>query len=347
VGYYVHLNKQNSGPFSEEEIRAKFRAGEINGDTLVAKEGDTEWTSLSKTGLTQAKIRLKTEGADSTIPAEASVPAATGPQPHDAASSSSLQFDRADFAQTKSGAVTCLVCKQVIHDSYYQINRLVACGTCKDRIEVSGAGRLTLRGFGKSMLFGVGAAIAGAVIWYAVREVTGYELGLIGIVVGLMVGIAVKRGSRGWGGWQYQALAMLLTYFAIAGTYVPVLMKAMNSHRPGKSQPAATQTVGDKDSDDPADSQNAPSDPAASNSSPHHRSALGSALAGLPKPLRYAAAWVVVFALACAVPFLAGAENFLGWIIIGIALYQAWKINRRVPLDISGPYKIAPSATAT
>src|SRR5882724_8794350 len=344
MGYYVHLNKQNSGPFSDEEIRDKYRAGEITADTLVAKEGDTEWTTLSKTGLTQAKIRLKAEGADSTSSAETPALAVNQSQQQDAASSSSLQFDHADFAQTKSGTVTCSVCKQAVQDSYYQINHLVACNPCKEKVEVSGAGRLTLKGFGKSMLFGMAAAIAGAVIWYGVREVTGYELGLIGIVVGLIVGVAVKRGSRGWGGWQYQALAMLLTYFAIAGTYVPPLLKAMNLHKTENSRPVATQTVDGKGSEDQADDQNAPSDPAANNSKPHHRS---TALAKLPKPLRYLVAWVVVFAVACAVPFLAGAENFLGLIIIGIALYQAWKINRRVPLDISGPYKIAPAATAT
>lgn len=338
MGYYVHLNQQNSGPFSEEEIRAKFRAGEIKADTLVAKEGDTEWTTLSKTGLTQARIQLKTAEHDSPVAAEPTQPDATTP--------STLQFDRADFSQKKSGVVTCSACKQAITDSYYQINRLVACDTCKGRIEASGAGRLTLTGFGKSLLFGTGAAIAGAVIWYAVREVTGYELGLIGIVVGVMVGVAVKRGSRGWGGWHYQALAMLLTYFAIAGTYVPPLLKAMSPHRTETSHLASAQPTADKDSDDSTDSTDAPSVPGANKPNPRHQSALGRALTGLPEPLRYIAVWIVVFALACAVPFLAGPENFLGWIIIGIALYQAWKINRRVPLDISGPYKIAPAIAA-
>jgi len=46
VGYYVHLNKQNSGPFSEEEIGEKYRAGEIKADTLVAKEGDADGPSF-------------------------------------------------------------------------------------------------------------------------------------------------------------------------------------------------------------------------------------------------------------------------------------------------------------
>jgi hypothetical protein len=339
VGYYVHLNQQNSGPFSEEEIRAKFRAGEIKADTLIAKEGETEWTTLSKTGLTQAKIQLKTEKPDASI--------ATEPRQPDAASPTNLQFDRADFAQTKTGAMTCSACKQAIHDSYYQINRLVACSSCKDRVEVSGAGRLTLTGFGKSLLFGTGAATAGALIWYAVREVTGYELGLIGIVVGVMVGAAVKRGSRGWGGWHYQALAMLLTYFAIAGAYVPLLLKAMGPQRTETSRVASAQPIAEKDGEDSTDTTEAPSTPGANRSNPHHQSALARSLTGLPEPLRYIAVWIVVFALACAVPFLAGPENFLGWIIIGIALYQAWKINRRVPLEISGPYKIAPPVAAT
>ena len=50
--------------------------------------------------------------------------------------------------------------------------------------------------------------------------------------------------------------------------------------------------------------------------------------------------WVLIFVLACAAPFLAGASNFMGWIIIGIALYEAWKINRRATVQINGPYAV-------
>ena len=270
VAYFIHLNQQTTGPFSEDEVRAKFLAGEIKEDTLVAKEGSAQWTLLSETTLSEPKI-------DTT-----------------AAAASDLQFDRAEFAQPKSGAVTCSVCKQAVHDSYFHINGLVACGACKERIESSGAGRVTMIGFGKSLLFGLGAAIAGAVIWYAVSELTHVQWGLIGIVIGLMVGVAVRKGSRGWGGWQYQTLAMVLTYFAIVATYVPWLLKGMRTEGHEVSLPLLA----------------------------------------------------FVFAYACAVPFLMGAKNFMGWIIIGIALYEAWKINKRVPLEITGPYKIAPTLTA-
>jgi hypothetical protein len=323
VGYYIHLNDQTTGPFPEDDVRAKLRAGEIKEETLIAKEGDSGWTPLSQTELAQSKIRLKTEARGSVDPAVTPAPA----------SSSSLQFDQAEFVEPKSATITCSICKKPIQTSYYHINRLVACGPCKERIEASGVGRASMAGFGKSVLFGTGAAIAGAVIWYAVRELTGLDLGLIGIAVGLMVGVAVRKGSRGWGGWQYQTLAIVLTYLSIASTYVPPLLKAMQSHRQRSAEQATSETP--STSGDQAENSDDPQ--------PQHK----SALAGLPKPLRVVASFGFLLAIACAIPFLAGAQNILGLVIIGIALFQAWKINRRVPLEITGPYKIAPTPGAT
>jgi len=44
--------------------------------------------------------------------------------------------------------------------------------------------------------------------------------------------------------------------------------------------------------------------------------------------------------LALAAPFLAGASNIMGIIIIGIGLYEAWKFNKRV--IVNGPFKLVP-----
>jgi hypothetical protein len=297
VAYFIHRDQQTTGPFSEDEVRAKFHAGEIQEDTLVAKEGSTHWIPLSETTLSEPNSQLKTDGTGSTT-----------------AAATDLQFDRAEFTQPKSGAVTCSICKQPVHDAYFHINGRVACAACKERIQTSGAGRITMIGFGKSVLFGTGAAIAGAIVWYAVSELTHVQWGLIGIVIGYLVGIAVRKGSRGWGGWQYQTLAMVLTYLSIVSTYIPPLLNAIDS---GRDIAATHPIIGNNQS-------------GSNNSAPN-------------PVIKYA----LVFALACAAPFLAGAQYFLGWIIISIALYQAWKINRRVPLEISGPYKIAPTPVAT
>jgi hypothetical protein len=42
-------------------------------------------------------------------------------------------------------------------------------------------------------------------------------------------------------------------------------------------------------------------------------------------------------------PFLDGVENVIGLFIIGIGLFEAWKINKRVTLTVSGPFQAAPA----
>ena len=44
----------------------------------------------------------------------------------------------------------------------------------------------------------------------------------------------------------------------------------------------------------------------------------------------------VLLLIVCAAPFLAGIQNVIGIIIIGIGMYEAWKLNRRVPLGDHG-----------
>jgi hypothetical protein len=48
----------------------------------------------------------------------------------------------------------------------------------------------------------------------------------------------------------------------------------------------------------------------------------------------------LLFAFAAAAPLLAGFSNFMGWIIIGIALYEAWKLNKRPKIVFQGPFPV-------
>ena len=52
-------------------------------------------------------------------------------------------------------------------------------------------------------------------------------------------------------------------------------------------------------------------------------------------------AFLLLFGFAFFAPFLAGAENLIGLLIIGIGLYEAWKINKRVEPHTAGPFRIA------
>src|SRR5258708_7153139 len=50
---------------------------------------------------------------------------------------------------------------------------------------------------------------------------------LVTVFTGLFVGVAVRKGSKGRGGWRYQALAMFLTYCAIAATDSSLIAREM------------------------------------------------------------------------------------------------------------------------
>jgi hypothetical protein len=54
----------------------------------------------------------------------------------------------------------------------------------------------------------------------------------------------------------------------------------------------------------------------------------------------------VLVAIVCAAPFLVGFSNIIGWIIIGIGVYEAWKINKRRVFAVTGPHALASTQPA-
>lgn len=54
--------------------------------------------------------------------------------------------------------------------------------------------------------------------------------------------------------------------------------------------------------------------------------------------------YIVAFVIAYAAPFLMGFDNIIGMIIIAIGIWEAWKINKRVDVTITGPYTVTPAA---
>ncbi|MGH9308137.1 MAG: hypothetical protein ACRD1U_02100, partial [Vicinamibacterales bacterium] len=163
----------------------------------------------------------------------------------------------------------------------------------------------------------------GTVLYYGVLALTGYEFGLIAIVVGYAVGLAVRWGSRGRGGWAYQGLAMALTYLSIVSAYVPSIVEAIRSQNAAQtsSAPANAGAVASVPAAAPLASASAEQGSDA-------RPGIGAAIMAL----------LILIAFACAAPFLAGIQNAIGLIIIGIGLYEAWKLNRPVSFEITGPH---------
>jgi hypothetical protein len=262
---------------------------------------------------------------------------ATGPSPADppsAAGTQALDFDKAAYAEPTQ-ARTCAACKQDIASEYFEVSGQIICTPCRNQL----AGALPDRwAFPRALLYGGLVGAAGTVVWSLIIHFTGYELGLIAILVGIGVGIAVRKGSHGRGGWKYQLLAMLLTYVSITTSYVPIILKGVLKGARDSASMTATQDKADsakivtRTASSPSEAPGE-SSPAAKSPTEH---------GGLPLPMALLAFVALVWGWALAAPFLAGASNIMGLIIIAIGLYEAWKYNRRVP--VHGPFKLAPPA---
>jgi hypothetical protein len=136
-----------------------------------------------------------------------------------------LQFDRAEFeSDGAAGPTSCAGCRRPLVDRYYKIGSVLACETCQQQQQQEWARGTAfdaqLGGFVRAALFGIAAAALGAAIYYGLAATLHSEWSLVAILVGYLVGGAVKKGSREWGGWVYQGLAVFLTYTSIVSSYL-------------------------------------------------------------------------------------------------------------------------------
>lgn len=269
-----------------------------------------------------------------------------------------LQFDVAETPVTSSPArpsvAPCKACAKPITETYFQVNGSIVCASCRAALERPRGTRLgrVVRATG----FGVIAAIGGAILYMIVAAITGFEFALVAIVVGFMVGTAVRKGSAGRGGRAYQLLAAGLTYLSVVSINVPLLINdfaAKEKARAHSFAPTPMDTI-NISARGPV-SAPTPTDPATSNDS-----GMTVSQAGIPgatpraiKPRathphfgRVLLALVALLLLAARVPFLAGLSNLMGLIIIGVAVLQAWRLNRRVTLSITGPYRLGTGAAS-
>src|SRR5258705_5348556 len=106
-----------------------------------------------------------------------------------------LALERAAFDNTATGErQRCAFCQRELESSYFDVNGRAACEDCRYRIEQQQNRGAGTAGFFKALAAGCGAAFVGFLIYWLIVELTGYELGLIAIVVGILVGRAVRWG---------------------------------------------------------------------------------------------------------------------------------------------------------
>ena len=237
----------------------------------------------------------------------------------------SLEFERAE--NTAHSAPVCAQCATPITDRYFTLGSHMLCESCHLAFRSAKApGNAASRFFGAAALGMIAAAI-GCALWMVVTELTGYEIGLIAIAVGYLVGMAVHVGARRLGGVAYQLLAVFLTYTAIVMTYVPSIANQLNASEEFQQEMETTRS-GDWAEGEAADSA----------SSTEARENSGAPVT--ERDVDELAGWITAIPLAYMLPFLMGFENVIGILIIGFALWQAFRMNARSKIELQDPFRL-------
>ena len=228
----------------------------------------------------------------------------------DVPAAESLQFRK---AETNVEKVSCAFCKQPLGDTCYHAGDRTACTRCAQALTASQTRRGSMQDFVTAALYGFGAALAGSALFAVVALVAHLRLGLLAIVVGVMVGKAVVYGANGCRGRRFQILAVLLTYFSISSSYVPLLIAAAREHKAEMMAASGSSTR-----------------------SPRTVTPVAAAAGG-------AIALVVLTALSLAAPFFelaSGIGGLIGLVIVFIGLRQAWHYTKAVKIPILGPFTV-------
>jgi hypothetical protein len=149
-------------------------------------------------------------------------------------------------------------------------------------------------------------------------------------------------------------MAVTFTYFAIVSTYIPLAVKEFKNNptsrdsvialakRAEQTNDSLARANGDSAATEAADSTIVSAAAAGVTTAPSR----GHGAAGRRRGSSQLSAGgivlgiVVLLLFAAVAPLLAGASNIIGLLIIGIAVFEAWKLNKRVQLDITGPFRV-------
>jgi hypothetical protein len=232
------------------------------------------------------------------------------------------QFGTAEYLGT-AGGDHCQFCHQPIGLTYYRANDAMTCPACAESMRGELA-KDTHAAFTRALIFGIGAAILGLVLYATFAIVTGIVIGYASLAVGWIIGKAMITGSKGIGGRRYQVVAVLLTYAAVSMAAIPVMIDYARKH------PRQLQTQQQKAA--PVDNDNLDA-PAAQQTGSQSSPAFGIALAKL-------ALWGL------ASPFLElfgdPMGGLIGLVILFVGMRFAWRFTAAKPVEIFGPFENSP-----
>jgi hypothetical protein len=250
----------------------------------------------------------------------------TGPAPD------APQFQTAEYAGQTNTSL-CKYCGLSIGGAYYRVNQQIACGSCAEKARLEGPLQ-SHAAFVRAIVFGIGAAILGMIIYATFTIATGLMVGYVSLLVGFMVGKAMMMGSGGVGGKRYQIAAALLTYIAVSVAAIPIYIHYAREHHPTQVRRGA-----------PGSTASAPANPSASpdaSSSATSSTAAASPSGAAPQPHNLVAMFGTLFLLGLASPFLELASpvpGLIGLLILFVGIRIAWQTAKGHPgIQIAGPF---------
>jgi predicted lipid-binding transport protein (Tim44 family) len=243
------------------------------------------------------------------------------------------QFGTAEYVGSPS-TDHCQYCHQPVPGTYYRINDAMACPACAEKARGELA-RDTHSAYMRGLLFGIGAAIVGMILYATFEIVTGLIIGYISLAVGWMVGKAITKGSGGVGGRRYQITAALLTYAAVSMAAVPVWIHFAREHKQAGQQKLIQKQK------TTLDQRQLESGQPGSNASPTSAPPTKPPTA---KKRNFAGAIAQLLLVGIASPFLEvweGGPSFgwaIGIVILIVGIRIAWRLTAARPLAVYGPF---------
>lgn len=238
---------------------------------------------------------------------------------------SSPQFSKAEYGKPTQ----CGQCNQPVGASYYMANGAAICGACGEKLKREGL-KDRPGAFMKALVAGAVAAILGLILYAGFTILTGIYIGYVSLAVGFIIGKGITIGSGGVGGRKYQIAALILTYAAVSMAAIPIALHQMSITKVDAPQ---------------AQHQAAPSASDPGNSAPQQ----GTKSQEDQDKMSFAGALGRLALIGLASPFLEladGVGGVIGLVILFVGLRIAWKITAGSPLELSGPYETAASASA-
>jgi hypothetical protein len=230
------------------------------------------------------------------------------------------------------------MCGSSFADSYYTANDKPVCANCRDVVMAAVATPRSPVPLLLAGLYGLAASVVGAAIYYAVIAIANLEIGIVAILIGCMVGWAVRKGAGDRGGRRFQVLAVVLTYWAVGLGYTPRALKQMAGNR---KQTSAGMLVADSGRGPTVGELLGDTTQVTANANDSTKTASADKVVRRSRTLQAIGALaLMVFALPVLSTLGSLPYGFISAVIIVIGMRQAWQMTAPPRLVISGPYKV-------